>query len=99
VVRIEAELFTDGSNNAVVRLPGRRFPSVLVQGDTLAQLRVDLAEVQQALSGGDFNGANDSLAFVLNDLGGWLGHYIEALEKRGIPCSSPSNPSGPLGAN
>lgn len=24
--RVEAELFTDGGNDAVVRLPGRRFP-------------------------------------------------------------------------
>ncbi|WP_420709074.1 DUF6959 family protein [Streptomyces sp. NRRL B-1140] len=29
--RIEAELFTDGGNDAVVRIPGRRFPGVLVQ--------------------------------------------------------------------
>ncbi|WUT05150.1 hypothetical protein OG802_18845 [Streptomyces sp. NBC_00704] len=31
--RIEAELFTDGGNDAVVRMPGRQFPGVLVQGD------------------------------------------------------------------
>ncbi|MFF0091551.1 DUF6959 family protein [Streptomyces canus] len=28
--RVEAELFTDAGNDAVVRLPGRRFPGVLV---------------------------------------------------------------------
>jgi hypothetical protein len=31
--RVAAELFTDGGNNPVVRLPGRRFPGVLIQGD------------------------------------------------------------------
>jgi hypothetical protein len=43
--RVEAELFTDGGNNAVVRLPGRRFPGVLIQGDSLSILRSDVAEV------------------------------------------------------
>lgn len=83
--RVEAELFTDGSNNAVVRLPGRRFPGVLVQGDTLSQLRADLVEVQKAFSDGDVNEARDSLAFVLSDLDGWLERYIRALEEHGIP--------------
>ncbi|MGW1885547.1 DUF6959 family protein [Streptomyces sp. NPDC001970] len=30
--RVEAELFTDGGNSALVRLPGRRFLGVLIQG-------------------------------------------------------------------
>ncbi len=33
--RIEAELFTDGGNGAVVCVPGGSFPGVLVQGDSL----------------------------------------------------------------
>ncbi|MGW0206694.1 DUF6959 family protein [Streptomyces sp. NPDC003233] len=33
--RAEAELLMDGGNNAVVRLPGRQFPGVLIQGDSL----------------------------------------------------------------
>ncbi|WP_443045532.1 DUF6959 family protein [Streptomyces sp. NBC_00259] len=32
--RVEAELFTDGGNSAVVRLPPRRFSGVLIQGDS-----------------------------------------------------------------
>ncbi|WP_373294465.1 DUF6959 family protein [Streptomyces albiflavescens] len=40
--RVEAELFTDGGNDAVVRLPGRNFPGVLIQGDTLSAAMVRL---------------------------------------------------------
>lgn len=83
--RIEAELLTDGSNNAVVRMPGRRFPGMVVQGDTLAILRADVAEVQKALLGGDIDEARDSLALVLHDLDGWLEYYIKALEEHGMP--------------
>jgi Family of unknown function (DUF6959) len=43
--RVEVELFTDPGNNAVVRLGGRRFPGVLIQGDTLSILW------QQAVTG------------------------------------------------
>jgi hypothetical protein len=36
--RVEVELVTDGGNNAVVRMPARSFPGVLIQGDTLSTL-------------------------------------------------------------
>jgi len=40
---VEVELFADGGNNAVVRLPGRTFPGVLIQGDSLSSLRAEVA--------------------------------------------------------
>ncbi|WP_435808350.1 DUF6959 family protein [Streptomyces afghaniensis] len=36
--------FTDGDYDAVVRLPGRRLPGVLIRGDSLHILRSELAE-------------------------------------------------------
>lgn len=50
--RIEVELFTDGGNDAVLRMPGRQFPGVLVQGDSLHVLRSDVAEVMDACERG-----------------------------------------------
>ncbi|HCT78032.1 MAG TPA: hypothetical protein DGG94_04065 [Micromonosporaceae bacterium] len=41
--RIEAELFSDGGNNAILRMPGRAFPGIVVQGDTLSTWRQQLA--------------------------------------------------------
>nr|WP_251829139.1 hypothetical protein [Streptomyces sp. ATCC 21386] len=46
--RVEAELFTDPGNDAVVRLPPRRFPGVLIQGDSLSIIRADVAEIVAA---------------------------------------------------
>ncbi|MFD9220210.1 DUF6959 family protein [Streptomyces sp. NPDC060064] len=51
--RLVAELFTEGGNDAMVRLPGRRFPGVLIQGDSLSILRSDLAEAVEALRPAD----------------------------------------------
>jgi hypothetical protein len=36
--KLELEVYGNASNAAVVRAPGRRFPGVVVQGDTLATL-------------------------------------------------------------
>lgn len=61
--RVEAELFTDGGIDAVVRMPGRQFPGVVVQGDSLYILRGDVAEVAEACERGDLDEASESAAF------------------------------------
>ena len=45
---VEVELFTDGGNNAVVRMPGRRSPGVVVQGDSLSVIRGAVADIRDA---------------------------------------------------
>ncbi|WP_442810279.1 MULTISPECIES: DUF6959 family protein [unclassified Streptomyces] len=57
--RVEAELFTDGGNNAVVRLPPRRFPGVLIQGDSLSVIHSEVAEVLEACDQGDRRGTGN----------------------------------------
>ncbi|MEU5278662.1 DUF6959 family protein [Streptomyces asoensis] len=83
--RIEAELFTDGGNNAVVRLPGRRFPGVLVQGDSLHILRTDVAELAEACERGDLGDARDAAGLLLSGLDTLLERYADALDEHGIP--------------
>ncbi len=83
--RIEAELFTEGGNDAVVRLPGRRFPGVLVQGDSLHILRSDVDEMVRACERGDLAEARDSAAFLLTNLDALLARYEVALSEHEIP--------------
>ncbi|WP_329216592.1 hypothetical protein OG352_11870 [Streptomyces sp. NBC_01485] len=83
--RIEAELFTTGGNDAVVRLPGRRFPGVLVQGDSLHILRSDVAELVEACDRGDLTDARDTAGLLLTGLDALLERYATALEEHGIP--------------
>ena len=42
---INVELYTDQKNGAVLRLPERQFPGVLIQGDTLQSYITDLREI------------------------------------------------------
>ncbi|MFD5424448.1 DUF6959 family protein [Streptomyces sp. NPDC127084] len=71
--RLEAELFTDGGNNAVVRLPPRRFPGVLIQGDSLSIIRGEVAEVVAACDRDDIAGARETAGLLLAAVngGGW----------------------------
>jgi len=82
--RVEVELFTDGSNNAVVRMPGRQFPGVVVQGDSLWGLRRDVAEIRDACRGGDVAEALEAAEFLLENLDAMLLRYSDALERHGI---------------
>lgn len=82
---IEAELFTDGGNDAVVRIPGRRFPGVLMQGDSLHILRSDVAELLKACERGDLAEARDSAGLLLADLDALLARYETALNENAIP--------------
>ncbi|MFE2019827.1 DUF6959 family protein [Streptomyces sp. NPDC059499] len=83
--RVEAELFTDGGNNAVVRLPDRRFPGVLIQGDSLSILRSDIAEVVAACEQGDAAAACETAGLLLTDLDALLTRYSAALDAHEIP--------------
>ncbi len=53
MTRIEVELFTDQGNDAVLKLPERKFPGVLIQGDTLSTLVETARDALQALGRGD----------------------------------------------
>ncbi|MEO3978251.1 hypothetical protein [Streptomyces sp. CAU 1734] len=83
--RVEIELFTDGGNDAVVRMPGRQFPGIVVQGDSLSVLRGDLAEVLDACDQGDLALARETAGYLAADLDALLARYAAALEAHGIP--------------
>lgn len=46
---ISVEIFTEPGNNAVIRMPGRKNPGILVQGDTFKNI-VEMAESVHNLS-------------------------------------------------
>ncbi|MER5951300.1 hypothetical protein ABT127_35225 [Streptomyces sp. NPDC001904] len=81
--RVEAELFTDAGNDAVVRLPGRRFPGVLVQGDTLQILSADIAELVELCAAGDLKEARQAASLLQEELRAKLQRYTDALDAHG----------------
>jgi hypothetical protein len=82
--RLEVELLTDGGNDAVLRLPGRKFPGVLVQGDSLSILRSDVAELSELCQAGDLAEAREAASLLLSDMDLRLQRYTEALRLHGL---------------
>jgi hypothetical protein len=65
---IEVEAFPPLGNWAVVRLPGRTFPGVVMQGDSMSSLVLWLREAETALANADVKAAEDLIALVLDTL-------------------------------
>lgn len=77
------EIYSDATNAAVMRHPDRRFPGVLMQGDTLDQLVRDLNRVQTAAQLVNSEVAED-IAEIREHLQSILDHYEAALSAHGI---------------
>jgi hypothetical protein len=76
------EIYSDATNAAVMRHPARKYPGVLVQGDTLASLVRALASVQSSIQHSEDAAA--CLADVHDKLNELLQHYKGVLSEHSI---------------
>jgi hypothetical protein len=76
-------LLTDQHNNAVIQLPDRQFPGVLIQGDSLAAL-VAQANTVRRLAGKRSHELNDEIEYLCASLQAIQKGYEEALATHGI---------------
>lgn len=86
------EIYSDATNTAVMKHPGRKFPGVLIQGDTLHFLcqTVDKActTAKQQLNPDQFLELNE----LRNHLQTLLSHYKVILGEHGIPLPFSDQP-------
>jgi hypothetical protein len=80
----EVEIYSDASNDAVMRHPGRIFPGSLIQGDSLFILRQYAKEAQDELARGNKENAEAALEELVEMLEGRLNHYEAVLKEHGI---------------
>jgi hypothetical protein len=88
------KIYADASNAAVMRHPGRRFPGVLIQGDTLWNLCRSLDAAHAGARGRLDEAAFDELDHVRDQLRGLLAHYADALRAHGLELPFPAPPQG-----
>ncbi len=85
-----AELLSKPTNYAVVQLPGRKFPGVVIQGDSLHTLVKRLSDLH--LRSEKYR--DEELTIGLNDLLEILSeasiHYESICKERGIPLPYPT---------
>ena len=79
------EIDSDVSNSAVMRHPGRRFPGVLVQGDTLSILCSTADRICARSRTNIDEDAYLELNELRNSLWGFLIHYKTILGQHDIP--------------
>lgn len=81
----DVEVFGDAVNAAVIRLPRRTYPGILLQGDSLDALRASVARAMEALRVGRADDAESELADLLLTLRQYQLAYEAALESAGLP--------------
>ena len=80
----EVEIFSDATNQAVMKHPGRHYPGVLIQGDTLYSFCQSLDEVCKDLKRKDIEAAYDEVNELRNTLWEKLNHYKVVLGEHNI---------------
>ena len=80
-----AKLLTPAANYAVVQLPGRHFPGVVFQGDSLFALIGDLTTISSLMDGKEIEEANSELRSLIENLSDILSGYENTLSKLNIP--------------
>jgi hypothetical protein len=79
------DIYSDQTNAAVLRHPSRKFPGVLIQGDSLYSLCCQADQACLAASSMRGTAAYDELDDLRNRLWGYLRHYKNVLAEHEIP--------------
>ena len=87
----QVDLLSQPINYAVVQLPERRFPGVVVQGDTLNEIVKDLGAMRRLLDSGDLEELAVEIESMRAQFLSALANYEQICSVRGIelPYSNP----------
>jgi hypothetical protein len=85
------KLLSNPGNYAVVQLPGRKFPGVVIQGDSLHSLVQNVDNLRQLANVGDVTEVRSGLAELSELLGTVITHYEAVCRECGIPLPYPKD--------
>ena len=90
----EVQLLSRPINFAVVQLPERKSPGVVVQGDTLHALKQQISEMARLLASKDLEDLESEIEDMQEVLTEALTHYEKICSERGIalPYTNLSSP-------
>lgn len=78
------EIFSEASNYAIVRMPGRSFPGCVIQGDSLSILLHRAEEVLELAKRSADHELIESAQEIVDSLQGRLDHYAQVLTEHGM---------------
>ncbi len=79
-----ATILKIGANGGVVQLPGRNFPGLVIQGDSLSILHSTLSEAREALRNNRADEAAEPLDDALESVASRLSFYESTLLAAGL---------------
>jgi len=79
-----AQFLSPPGNFAVVRLPERHYPGIIVQGDTLAALVAQLGRMKSLLAAGDADELAAEIEEMEDQLSGALFYYEKICAEHSI---------------
>jgi len=80
----QLEVYSEACNSGIVRMPGRRFPGVVIQGDSLSGLFDHAMTVVEHLSNSTDKEAFEWALYLAESLEGHLINYEQTLKKHKI---------------
>lgn len=90
---IHVEVLSYVTNNAVLKLPERKYPGVLIQGDSLKILQRLAEAIGQACQHGDLEEATDLAAELQEALTSRVTIFEAAMHEHGMELPYPSRPT------
>jgi hypothetical protein len=90
---IEVEIFTTQASNPIIKLPFRKYPGVVIQGDTLRILYCAARELNKSCKAGRQQEAEDLAAEIMQILEGHMSFYETTLRQYGLDLPYPASPT------
>jgi hypothetical protein len=78
------EVLDESPNFVILRTTGRRFPGIVIQGDSLKNLVNLTVEAKLALERGDTNESAEAIGELQDELLSRIQHYEEVLTRLGM---------------
>lgn len=83
--RVEIEMLSETTNSAVVSVPGRKFPGVIVQGDSLKNLLNLAGEIEELSKSQDRVELMETIGSLKNQLNNYVQEYEVAMKMHHRP--------------
>jgi hypothetical protein len=81
---VEIEVLSETTNSPVFKAPGRKFPGVLIQGDSLKSLLGMVEDIEDACQKHDEAETDEAIAALKAKLAGYLAEYEEVMHSHGL---------------
>lgn len=88
---VQVEVLSYSINNVVMKLPDRKFPGVLIQGDSLKILQGLAEAIVQACERGEFEESTDLAVELCEALTSRVAIFEAAMHEHGIDLPYPSS--------